>query len=694
MRILLFLITLLSVFNCISASDKAVEVNLRNPTFLDGIFYSNEGGVVSSDNLRIQAKNMQYIRQINKDPQQYKILAEDDLMIEYEDTVFVGDKLEYDFITQKGTLYNGRTEVQSWYIGGKELLLNSDKTYDIKHGYVTSCYNIKIPWKAQAETINIKDKKATAKNFKIFFWKLPVFWLPKIKSDVKEIFNSPVDYKFQCGSGGTRFYTRYNFLTWKELRAFLRLEYRFNRGIGGGVETEYEKNKHRCYTRNYVANDTSSNNPNKHFRYRFEGIYDTKICKDKVDVNLKYDILSDREVVTDFYDRDFNLQNSMRTELLFRNKTDYRIVTLLTRVRTNPFLTTLQTLPKFNLGIRPFNLGNSGIISNSSSSIGFLDYKYAQGTEGLSDYHSARVEFNQQLYRPFKIGFCNFTPSFGLKTLLYDNNQHGGSCFQPIGLFSCDLNTHFYRYYDQYKHTIEPYLSYQYVATSRKKLNNHFIFNINDGYAPLNTMRFGIKNFIFTKNQKQPFFFDLYAEAFINTPTISGTIPRCHAIIQWLPYNTVEIRNQIGWNIEKTQFDYYNTICDWTVSENLALSLEYRHRGSWKWRKANKDNFFIDAFCDEDELRSSVLSDRRNTILSRLYYKISHDWALKIQTRNGWNRPNESNYWEYKIELIKIIFCSWQIRFFYQHAKTDDRIGINFAIVNKTTKQHKTRTFL
>ena len=40
--------------------------------------------------------------------------------------------------------------------------------------------------------------------------------------------------------------------------------------------------------------------------------------------------------------------------------------------------------------------------------------------------------------------------------------------------------------------------------------------------------------------------------------------------------------------------DYYNYRTEWSWNEDLAFGFEFRHRSRYNWRKADRDNFFLE----------------------------------------------------------------------------------------------------
>lgn len=81
-----------------------LTVNLKNPIFVHGVISTEEGGVITAPGIRIQAQKIQYSNKIENGIRVQKITAEGDLMMEYGERIFVGSRLEYDFINRTGTL--------------------------------------------------------------------------------------------------------------------------------------------------------------------------------------------------------------------------------------------------------------------------------------------------------------------------------------------------------------------------------------------------------------------------------------------------------------------------------------------------------------------------------------------------------------------------------------------------------------
>ena len=111
------------------------------------------------------------------------------------------------------------------------------------------------------------------------------------------------------------------------------------------------------------------------------------------------------------------------------------------------------------------------------------------------------------------------------------------------------------------------------------------------------------------------------------------------------------------------------------------MSLEFRYRSSFDFRKANHENFILDVSRNQYELADSPISDKRNTILTHLYFRLNPFWACEIHSHHGWNRKLEPPYNEFKIDLYTMLSSSWKVRLSYQHNEVNDRFSWAVSLV-------------
>ena len=664
-------------------------VNLKDPEFTSGVVKTDKGGVVTAPGLRIQAKSIEYYNKIEHGVPVKRIVAEGDLMMEYLDRVFVGEKLEYDFVSKTGTLTQGKTFVNIWFIGGEEIRLNSDGSFVIYNGYITTSESQENTWEIKADAVKItRQHLLSARDIRFRFAKIPIFWLPSFKSNLKFFRDTPVRYKVLWDKGlGPRLSLRYRIYSWENFAAYLRFDYRITRGPGGAIETEYYSPDERTtfLTRSYGAYDKSFPNENGWRRYRFQGLFAHASKDERTHIHLQYDKFSDERMVSDFKSEDFEINTQKRSRLLIDHREDNVFGTLSLQPRINSFQSINQELPYVAMGIRPFSIGKTGIVSQNFASVAYLDYAFIGQLHPLvKNQHAARVETRNNLYRPTFLGPVMFSPMVGIVGIFYNNNFNRSAVGQVVGTYGGNINTRISRSYGVHKHLIEPYVSYLGYTHPKAAVNDHFIFDIEDGYTHLNLVRVGVKNSIYSKRRSTllpTLWTDIYTYATFQARSFHRTFPKIYGAIQWnLP--SVAFHGGIAWNIQEHVLDYGNILGLWTINASLALGLEYRHRSKFDWRKADHENFVVDFARTLEDLLASPMSDRRNTFLTRAHLRITPRWEVHLQSHHGWGRKTEPNYNGIKIDLFNMFTSTWQLRLGYEYTPNDPfRVTAGFKII-------------
>ncbi len=672
---------------------EGIHFDVRNPTYANGEIYTESGGVLCGEDFRIQAMQIRVLRGA-LDEAQYSVEASGSLMVQYGPNLFIGERIEYDFLTKTGTIFCGRTMVEPWFFGGEQIHLLADGSYQIEKAYATTSESEYEDWAIVADLATLSpDHFLEAKNLKLKILQLPVFWVPSMRVNLDWIFDAPIKYHIKWGGNqGHRFGLAYKLFTWNNWTSTLLLEYRLKYGLGGGIESSYRSQDKKTvfHSINYAARDASIIHPDQRFRYRFKGVGDTLLFDDRVTAHLSYDKVSDIDMPTDLDDKGLELRTVLRTELLLRNQDENRISSLTTRLRINNFQTVKEQLPTFATSFRPVVLGSTKIISESSMKLSYLDFSYGNNQVCVHDYRSTRLEFSPLFYRHFTFRGVNVTPEAGGVLIGYGNSpDHSAKCL-AVGKLGCQMNMRFWRNYINYKHIVVPYLNYTYYSMptvlpgGHKGFdpNGHYIFDIEDGWYRLSMLRFGVLQSVFHKRSQsnRVLAADIYANAFFNTHTFSQSIPKAYAQVTWKPFLFLTNILDTGWDFIHNEVDHFNFRTEWTFDANLAAFIEYRHRSRFDWRKADRTNFILDSFLSISELEKSQLSDRRDTLLFHLFYRFHPSWAFEFESRYGWNRIEEPPYTEFEIDLLGRLRSSINFKLSYQHREDDDRLSVYFSI--------------
>nr|HEV8052604.1 hypothetical protein [Parachlamydiaceae bacterium] len=671
-----------------SIFSQGIKVDLRNPSYSDGVLTTTCGGVLTGPDIRIQAMNITYTKKTIEGKTVYEVIAEGKLQIEFGEYVFVGDRLDYDFTSKSGVIYNGRTMVEPWFFGGEYIYLQPDSSYHIFNAFITTSPSDRPDILITSDEANLCEGRfLTARNVKFKLFDVPLFWIPSFNADLDSIFDSPIRYSVKWGSRqGHRFSMAYELFSWRRWKTFLRLDYRIKRGLGGGVETYYSSldEKTTFESINYVARDSSIIHPKQRFRYRFQGIGNSLLLDEKISVHLSYDKISDIDMPTDYNDRGLELDTAGRTELLMRRQEDAWISNFITRVRINAFQTLKQELPTFETSWRPFNLANTGIVADNVLKVSYLDFVYGNNQLYHHGYSSSRIELAPLFYRHFKVGQVNVTPEAGGVLIAYSNSPGNSAKYLTLGKFSCNINTDIWRYYNHQKHVITPYVQYDYFTCPTVSPNDHYIFDIEDGWYRLDMMQFGVAQSLYNKQCNglinRSVYANLYANAFFDTHTFPQVIPKVYADVVFNSFSYLRHSFNTAWNFNQNLLDFFNVRTDWTVNADIAMAIEYRHRSSFDWRKADHTNFIIDSFRSVSRLRHSQLSDRRDTLLFHIFYRFHPCWAFEFESRHGWNRLTEPSYNEFEIDLLGRLPSALNFKLSYQHREDDDRLSVYMSI--------------
>ncbi len=702
---LFFLIPLLPLSFCLSASKLSLErvaaqrgevtVDLREPLYSEGVLSTDMGGVVQAEHIRIQARSLRYTKKTAEGL--WTLEASGDLMIEFGEYVFVGKELFYDFSSDEGVIYFGKTAVEPWFFGGERLELKRDKTILITNGYVTTSERDIPDWGIYAERVELKEQQEI-KAFQVAFkaYAFTFLKIPALKANLGLIFDNPIRYRFRWGGRqGPRVGFTYELFSWNHWKMFLRFDWRMTRGPGAGIETYYrsEDRKTQFHSISYLAKDSSILHPDEKARYRFEGTYKKLLDEDKTSILLTFDKISDKDMPSVYYDRDFDFDTAERTQLRVRRQEADWIANFFVRARVNSFETVKQELPTLEINYKPFPLKKTGVIFQNSMNASFLNFEYSKYLLHSHNYSSSRFQYFPSLYRPFSFGpYCTATPEMGGAAIFYGNGPRERDQSLLQARCGLQLRSHLYRCYGNIKHVMEPYAHYRYFSRPTSSPHRHYIFDLSDGLTDLNDLSFGLNHAFYLREKAKStrlFSFDLYSFAFFNHKPKDRLISRVYGKIQLLPTDRLRHTFDLGWNLQHQQIDFLNLRTEWTLNEDFALAAEIRHRGAYWWRKVDQENFFLDVFRTEQSLKHSQLSDRCNTFLLHLFYRLHPNWAFQFSSRYGWNRRHEPRYFEFECDLLTTIQTAWNVRLSYQHQQNDDRVALflNIGLARPSTSK-------
>ncbi|MGR3912140.1 MAG: hypothetical protein QRY71_02375 [Candidatus Rhabdochlamydia sp.] len=646
------------------------EVKLKNPTFSKGTLSSTEGGIITGPHLRIQAEEMAYIDKTADGLHIKQVKAKGNLLLEYKGKFFTGSDLDYDLIHQIGILKDARTSTDYWFVGGDTLEIQEDGSFWMSEAYLTTAESEDPWWKLYSSHINLKDSYLlSAKNMGLRFFDFPLLWLPYFKLNLKFLKDSPIRYKFVWDEVlKQKLSIRYELYSTETFALFGRLDYRAQKGPGIAIETNYRSPSSTTVfqTKNYAAHDKVVPDEISNKRYRFQGLLTSSFQEGHTHMHISYDKLSDDKMPQDFKEEEFELGNQKRTVAFISHVTKRNSSRLTLEPKINYFQSINQKLPLLVTHQKSAPLGKTGIIAQNSASMGYLSYTYAGGLSSwIQDFESARVENKTTLYRPFHTGPFSLTPWMGV-TGLYYSKPHQTKLITSYGF---KLKTALYKRFHSFTHQQVPYIELYHIEPLSSTQTPNPIFSLQDGIVKQTVMRPGITHAFYPQQKTAlPFTtFHLYTYLFTGNTPFTLKAPKVY-LSALCEYPSWRGSMDFIYNREQQVIDRINTRSAWTVSENVAFSLELRHRSRFDWRKCDHHNFSLDVKRDGDELLSSPLSDRRNTLLSQFHIKLSPLWSCHLESHHGWGRATEKNYNAYEIKVITLLSGKWQMEMGYRYS--------------------------
>lgn len=359
--------------------------------------------------------------------------AEGNVRIEEGKQVFRGEMVHYNFDTKKGRFLQGTVSMPPWHEHGRSVEHIAEGVYEVSPGYLTSC-ELEPPhfkFYGQRAIFFADDRLARIRNAVFMVDKAPFIYLPFVTfaETQSPFFIIPgkrkpweefvlLGYRYDLPIPGN--HTGAVKLDWR--RAFLwgyGLDHQFGSPeLGKGLIKLYY-NQHA----NIRSKKSSLPKGAAHDRYRillrhhWQPTEDTSIVTDiqkYSDENYRKDFLFKEEYVGD------DLPESFIS--FVRNDPNYAL-TAVARKRMNHFQTVTDTLPQVTFDLRPQQVGDTWLFSETK-----LDATSFQTKPKYSDadIDAVRVDWFQRLryalnwFRPVEI-----TPKAAIEQTYYNKDRQG-----------------------------------------------------------------------------------------------------------------------------------------------------------------------------------------------------------------------------------------------------------------------------
>ena len=591
-----------------------------------------------------------------------EMTAEGAVNLHYENQVWRGDRLHYNFFTRQINAEQFRTGRAPFYATGGGLTANpTNNTHTATNAFVTTDDVEKPGFRVRARRLTIvPGKYFVARDAVLYFGKVPVFYFPYYRRHFDRAQNS---FEFTPGyrsSYGPYLLGAYNWYWEEKLYGSLHADYRLKRGFGGGPDAFYDagvlgqgtvkyyylrdqKPGFMVFTNGLFVSSTNGL-PIDQDRYRLNFTHQVQIRTNlTAAVVLRQE--SDPFATRDFFESEYHDNTQPASFLEVNQLWSNWSLDVLAQPRINDFFETVERLPDVKLSGERQQLGVSPFYYESESSVGWFRHTFANDwTNQFSAYRADT--FHQLLLPQTFFGWLNVTPRAGGRFTDYGETDGIGQTNreQRRWVFNtgAEVSLKASRVWegvrnrlldiDGLRHIVEPSVNYAYVPKPNKAppqlpqfdsqlptlrlLPVDFPdYNSIDSIDSQNVLRLGLRNKLQTKRKdglENLLNWAVYTDWRLKPRPGQGTFADIYSDLDFQPRSWITFNSETRYDLKSRQWREANHTL--TLSPNNA----------WSWSAGHR------------YLRSDPTlgpDSGNNTILSSFYIRFSENWAARLQHR-------------------------------------------------------------
>ncbi len=274
--------------------------------------------------------------------------------------------------------------------------------------------------------------RVVMRNSVFYVGRVPIFYWPYLYQSLDDAFSFVISPAY-LSSWGPSLLSRVTFPITENIKASVRLDYRYKRGFAIGFSPDIKYGKHNeslARLRTYFADD---NNPTLNrtslprdlitsARYRV-GLDDrTQFTKDFTGF-ATFTKLSDPFILQDFFPAEFRLNPEPDNVAALHLYQPSYTVTAFTRLQLNNFYEATERLPEVALDVKRQPIFGSPIFYEGESSIAALRRNFPHQSI-FEDYNSLRLDsFHQFLYPKTYFGWLSVIPRAGFRATYYSKTR-------------------------------------------------------------------------------------------------------------------------------------------------------------------------------------------------------------------------------------------------------------------------------
>ena len=575
-------------------------------------------------------------------------VAEGDVRIERGGLTWIGQRVEYNFITRKLVADGFKAGQNPYFVRGDFLLgdQNADVYLGVSGEMTTDDYSDPGFRLRTRRLVIVPGEYIEARDAVLYIRNVPVFYYPYYRRSLKTHPNNFVLVPGYRSLYGPFLLTSYNWYWNDQLDGTLHLDTRQKRGFGFGPDFNYklpgtlgEGTFKYYYTHDDEPGLDFDKLPIEDERRRIWYTHRATL-QSNLTAKIVVRYQSDAQVVRDFFETEYrkNVQPSTFAEVdkLWQNFS----LNAVGQAQVNEFFETVERLPDVKLSAFRQQIGSSPFYYESESSAGY--FRRRVPTPGTNDYEAFRGDTYHQITLPQTLfGWLNVAPRVGGRFTHY-GEAHGNAAtthdedravlntgaeltFKASALWPA-VSSRFWEI-DGLRHIVEPSINYVFVPRptrpparlpqfdyelpSTRLLPIEFPdYNAIDSIDSQNVIRFGIRNRLQTKRKAgvdNIVNWALYADWRLRPRPDQNTFSDVYSDLDLKPFSWLIFNSKTRYDLHEKLWREANHSVTFTPGERWSYSLGHRYLR---------------------EIPGLGRDSGNNLIFSSLYYRFSENWAV------------------------------------------------------------------
>lgn len=650
----------------------------QEPVELDGDsveFNNEEGKFIASGNVVLrQSGATLYCDRLEFYRDRKEAHAEGNIVLDSDRGTIWADKAFYNFQTKKGEFTNARIIANPIYGQAASISKIRDNYYVMADGYLTTSDYDDPEWRIKSRQIEVfPGEKAIARNSTMYVGGLPVVYMPKYVQDLRE--NRPhlrviPGYKKDWGAF---LLTTYRVYPMEGVETSYHLDYRERRdlawGIDLGLTTEdygrsllktYYMNERKLGAKHVWEDHTIPTEERERYKVEWRHKWDFSPATSLI---LQYYKLSDSLILKDYFEKEYRADQIPATYALLTHTTASSTAGLRVDKRVNEFETVVERLPEASYIWNNQQIGDTGVYFKSSNYAVNLVQRTSDATD--EDNHTVRLMTDNELSRPFRVGFMEFRPFVGQEESFYTNtlSRDDDNSFRGVFKAGSDASTKFYRIYNvqynkygikinQLRHVVTPTVAYQYHHAPTLPSGKLFQYDTVDARSTIDKFALGLENKLQTKVDGKSI--DLFRS---------------------LLYSDYVMKDQ---NAPGSAFDDITLKNEFYINKYVRTSHDVTYDPRENDIKAmNADLYLTDTKKIDFDISRRFARDDDDLITAQLAYKINPKWRAVIYERCN---VDQAQWQEQQYSLIRDLH-SWDMELAFKSKDGYDNSGKEIWVI-------------